>query len=392
MKIFSENVESIIKELELIKDSFGTTSIRKISDNIEMLESFYELLLETSGLRDTDALDILTKYDKYRDIKTSGRNLLRKKTIENFIQNKDFHKSTSGKVIKLYDKKFNYYGKKNLNLKEDEMCEILCNFLADEFNQADEFKQMINEKRIFRLYVDEKEFSELQAYGGYTMFDYITRNNFIVVSNDKSVKDMEMMRIIAHEFGHAIDNKESKFASRKDIVRYYWISSYGEVFSMLYEKLFVDYLLKNNIYKDSANWILFRAFYKPVYDNFNSLEYISSLEDKLITNKKYQKEENIPEQIEVSEDGVLYIAKAVIEDFDEVNRYSYGGLLANYFAYLKHNDEKEFKRQFDIFKNNRFKYFNPKLFEDLGTNIDEIISIYNKGLEEMTDNKKLILK
>ena len=45
----------------------------------------------------------------------------------------------------------------------------------------------------------------------------------------------------------------------------------------------------------------------------------------------------------------------------------------------------------EIFKSKRAGQFDPKLFETMGTNIDEVIKKYEKGLDEIT-NKKLILK
>ena len=38
----------------------------------------------------------------------------------------------------------------------------------------------------------------------------------------------------------------------------------------------------------------------------------------------------------------------------------------------------------------RFNMFNPSIFEDIGTNPDEIIKIYEKGLDDVSA-KKLIL-
>ena len=89
---------------------------------------------------------------------------------------------------------------------------------------------------------------------------------------------------------------------------------------------------------------------------------------------------------------MLYISSEVIGNLSETNLYSYGGIIANYFVYLKENDPDKFNREFTNFKAKRFNLFDFKIFEDLGTNIDEIINIYDKGLSEMTDTKKLILK
>ena len=109
MKIFSDNADSIKKELEIIKDSFGKTNFRKITDNIEMLAAFCKVLKDVTGEKDLDAEYMLNKNEKYVDIKYQNRRAMEKKVMQNFIANKDFHKSFSGKMIDIHDRDFKYY-------------------------------------------------------------------------------------------------------------------------------------------------------------------------------------------------------------------------------------------------------------------------------------------
>ena len=51
---------------------------------------------------------------------------------------------------------------------------------------------------------------------------------------NKNIRDINLMRMLAHEFCHVADNFERANASRNDNARYYWLSSYAEVYSMLY--------------------------------------------------------------------------------------------------------------------------------------------------------------
>jgi hypothetical protein len=390
MKIFSDDAESIKKELELIKENLIKTNSKRIIDIFEMLEGFYALLLETSGDIDEETEEILLKNKKYRELKAKERKILYKKNIKNFIKDKDMHNMFSGRVIDLYDKDFGYYNAKRLYLKEDQMFEIISDFLNDEFNQADRFKELCENKKIFKTNIDLYEDSEIKT-AGYTLYDYINKNSFVVLSNDPKIWDVNMMRIIVHEFGHVSDNIDRNDASINQNSKYYWVSSYAEVYSMLYEKLFFDYLIKNNIFKENALKGL-KNYYLDVYDNFNSVEYLSTLEDNLLINERYKRTSELVDQIKVDEDGSMYISAAILEGFNETKLYSYGGIIASYFADLKHSDLKEFNRQFSNFKTKRFDYFDFKIFEDIGTNIDEIINIYDKGLEELANNKKLILK
>ena len=387
MQIFSKNADSIKEELNIIKDSFITSKFKKIIDNIEMLEVFYLLLINVCDEYDDDAAEFLIKNKKYRIIKNQERRQLHKKFIQNFIDHKEFHNNISSKINDLYNREFNFYTEKSLYLKENQMHEIICDFLNDEFNQADSFNELINQKRLFRINNNDDSFSN---FAGFTVYDFISKNNFIVVSGEDNIRDVELMRVLVHEFGHVVDNFNKLSSSTKDVTRYFWISSYSEVYSLLYEKLFYDYLINKNIFRNNTLLNL-KQFYIDNFNYFNSLEYLSKLDDSLLINEKYKKDENIVDQIEIDENGMVSLALAIIDDFSDINKYSYGGLLANYFAELKHNDENEFNQKFEIFKSKRFNLFDPSLLKDLGTNTDDIVNIYSKGLDKIT-NKKLIFR
>lgn len=384
MKIFTDDDKSLIKELDFLKDSF--TKVRRLTDNIEMLESFYQVLIEVNGKADKEAEDLLIKNDEYRDLRFRERRMLHRRGISNFIDHKDFHKYASGKMIDISDKDYEYYINKSLYLKEDQMCEIICDFLNDEFNQADKFKKMISEGRIFTADIIQDEDGTLPTCG-YTMFDYLSKNNFIVLKNDNHIRDVETMRILVHEFGHVIDNIEKDSFNKSELANYNYFSGYIEVYSIMYEKLFYDYLIKKRIIENNAKWSE-KNLYSGIYDDFNSVEYLSNLDDYLLTNDRYKRDENFIDQISFED---LTVSRAVLDDFDDINQYSYGGLIGCYFASLRHEDLNEFNRQFEIFKSKRAGQFDPKLFEAMGTNIDEVIKKYEKGLDEIT-NKKLILK
>ena len=195
------------------------------------------------------------------------------------------------------------------------------------------------------------------------------------------------MRILVHEFGHVIDNMEKDSFNKSELANYNYFSGYIEVYSIMYEKLFYDYLIKKRIMENNAKWSE-KNLYSGIYDDFNSVEYLSGLDDYLLINDRYKRDENFIDQISFED---LSVSRAVLDDFDDINQYSYGGLIGCYFASLKQEDLNEFNRQFELFKARKAGQFDPKLFETIGTNIDEVIKKYEKGLDEIT-NKKLILK
>ena len=49
MKIFSNNVDTIKRELELIEENLVKINNKSITDNIEVLEAFYQLLRDVNG-------------------------------------------------------------------------------------------------------------------------------------------------------------------------------------------------------------------------------------------------------------------------------------------------------------------------------------------------------
>ncbi len=390
MKIFTDSSDSIVRELDTIKDSFGITKFKAMKDNIERLESFSELLYQISGTKDEESKRILEKFDKYKRANEEARLEQFRKRIKNFISDKDFHNSFSGKVIKAYQKRdFNYYRDRRLYLDEEQMLAIICDFLDSEFNQADEFRRMAFEGKILRFNLDSFEDKEMAA--GETVFNHLTRNNFIITAPIKLLADADLMRTLAHEFGHVADNIDKRFASVKDISNYAWVSSYVEVYSLLYERLFLDYLIKNNLFKEDALSGL-KEYYTDIYDQFNSIRYLSNLDDYLLTNLRYKSKKGIINQIEIDEAGEFIMPDGVYSDFADANKYSYSGVIANYFATLKHEDPEMFKKAFETFKRKRFDRFNPSIFEDIGTNPDEIIKVLEKGTTAVSTKKKLILE
>ena len=83
---------------------------------------------------------------------------------------------------------------KKLYLRDPYMAEILCDFLNDEFNQADKFIELAENKRIFKIDMEENEEETAIGTAGYTMYDYINKNSFVVISDDKEICDVNMMR------------------------------------------------------------------------------------------------------------------------------------------------------------------------------------------------------
>ena len=54
MKIFSDNYDALQNEIELIKDSLVKSKYKRLTDNFEMLESFYQIMYEITGKQEEE--------------------------------------------------------------------------------------------------------------------------------------------------------------------------------------------------------------------------------------------------------------------------------------------------------------------------------------------------
>ena len=381
-KIFNEDSNVIKEEIDKIKDSLLVAKPKELGGNFDMLEFLLSVYEEVFNEADLDAYNMFKDnrrlFSSFEDKYITSA----KKYSENFISNKDFHNEFSRRVIKKYKKNFPYTIRRDLNLKEDEMLDIMYDFLDDEFGSSNEFKKIVEGGRIFLTDLSDEE-DKTEMTGGYTIFNYITKNSMIVISDNKMIKDIKLMAILMHEFGHVADDLEkSKFRSRKDIINYNFSSSYVEIYSLLYEKLFYDYLINNNIYRDSTLYHL-GSFFEGIYYNFVELFYATIPENINIDNNKHLKY-SFDEDNDV-ELGVEYGLR------DNVS-YGYGGVLANYLANIKHESEDRFNSKMLDFNNARFGIFDEDIFDKLGTSTDEVIGYLNKDLKKLTNSKKLILK
>lgn len=381
-KIFNDDPNIVKEEIEKIKDSLLVCKQKNLSDNFDMLEFLLSVYSEIFNEVDLDAHNLFKGnrklFSRFEDKYISGA----KKNSENFIENKDFHNEFSGRVLKKYKKNFPFTIRRDLNLREDEMLDIMYSFLDDEFDNSDEFRKLVEGGRIFLSDLSE-ETSTTEITGGYTMYNYVTNNSMITISDNKMVKDIKLMAILMHEFGHVVDDIEkSKFRSRKEIVNYNFTSSYVEVYSLLYEKLFYDYLINNNIYRDSALYNL-GSYFEGIYYNFMELFYAS-----------------IPDNIDIDNNGHL---KYYCQECDDIElgveyglrnniAYGYGGVLANYLANIKQENEDRFNNKLMSFNNVRFNMFSEDIFDKLGTSTDEVVGYLNKDLKKISNSRKLILK
>lgn len=396
MKIFSKDIDSIHREIDSLKKGLLTCKSNDLIYYFYYLASEYQLIRDMGFKLDSNDIKILDDNVSYANIYETKVSKSKRKKIDNFIKNKALINDIANRMISIYDRNFNYRSIKPLYLEENQMAEIILDFLNDEFNQADKFKEMVNNNHIFNFGVGKEE--EKMNTSAYTIHNFITGNSMMCLSNNNYIVDVNLMKNIVHEFGHVIDAEYFKSFSKKDSFSYLLSSDYSEVYSILYEKLFLEYLIKNRIFKSNAHTELV-GLCIGIYNKFNSIGYLSTLDDNLLINLKYKKKiDEIKEKTNAEyedepflDEMIETINDTITSDFEGINLYSYGGLIAYYFSYLKQNDPSMYNEMIKKFDERKSRIFDSSIFETIGTTEDEIIEIYSKCLDRIT-GKKLILE
>ena len=191
---------------------------------------------------------------------------------------------------------------------------------------------------------------------------------------------------LGHEFGHTYDLNK---LSRKELdtyMRLSYSSIYGETISMMFEKLFYDFLFKKKYRLDDVKEIYTEFTFEGknyALDTF----ILSLLDDKTIRELSFDT---------VSRNDILQQVKSSFTRLDELEDhlsdrrldtwktplYAYG----DYFStILKDNvqneglDSKMMRKFFDI----RTKDFSPLVLEDCGFDMDTYQKVYKKDISRL---------
>lgn len=196
----------------------------------------------------------------YRDCFINRRNfkkfmkqadLYDKRFCSNFFDYKEFHKDYLGDILVSYGehvqklKDVPCSDESTWYLGKDKFYEILCGFL-DEYGLLEKFKEFLKKPRVFsKIKKNPKD-----DYSGLTIFNPINRDAAFLINNPDY--DLDTLFIYIHEFGHVVDLQSIEGDPYQALNSYAYRSSYPEVFSKLLEKLFLQYLIDNNIMSDQA--------------------------------------------------------------------------------------------------------------------------------------------
>lgn len=371
MKMFSNDISKINKDIEtlkrMLKNTRNTKQIIKIFSSLNNLINLKEDITQTESLEFYSDINFINEYIKEHD-KNESRN------INNFIRNKDFHnKIASETLLILEDKRFDCELEEvNQKFSTKDMYEIMMDFLS-KINKEKLLNKMIKEKRIFKVY------NTMEIVGG-TIFDNVLKNSYCYISNE--INDITKMTTIIHELGHVTDTNRNID------------SMYLESISMIYEKKFLDFLIKKRISPiDTIS--LIDDYYKEAYDNFKEVLVLSELDNGILRKQNYKK---------VNEDLLLkqLNGKQSLEYMDLSNIryinlrgclcYSYGKVIATYFTNLEKRDKELFNYKYKKFLSRDKRFLNEKEFKEIVTIPEVLFQSMEHELKKDNEIKQKIIK
>lgn len=378
-------IEKEIKNLELeLRSEKGRNRIVGIVSTIELLIELYN---DVSG-KTPESLNL---YKKINGKKVKISDEIQKKEsksyIKNFIDNKSFHGLFVNDLYYNMSRKEEelFSISRDVKLSYKEMYDIMMGYLSEE-GLADYLNKLLKDKRIFKGLNDDV------GYAGYATHNTINNTCCILIMDDDS--SVITMSAIIHELGHAIDftnlNNIKGFNFAND---YYLKSIYNEVFSMLTEKNFLSYLLKNNLYNEDV-CSLTEDYYSNIIESLKNLLVLSSLDDKLLVGDAYINLEpgRLMANVRKNNKDIVLHEDIIPSEIDIHNDlvYGYGGILATYYNYLKEKDPDKYNFYKERFLKNRANSFNIKEFSEMFPDYGELEEDVLKKMDEDIKIKKKV--
>lgn len=380
MKIFSEDISDIEKELDdLVKEvhhSHNLAERRCVLATLEALAYFYNIM-GYDGMKYLE--EVYSNKSFIRPI-TEKNGTIKNRINNDFIKNKDYY-------LDLLDNIFNDDVEVDLgynhnlsepNIDETEMYEILSDYFksTEKKETLDKFKYMSNNGRIQSIYFLD------DSTKGVTCLNLMTNDSRIFISKAIDSNPIRTMIALAHEMGHVADY--AKIKDLKSRVYYNFKSPFVEVLSSLYEKEFIDFLIKNNIYKYQTLNCL-GEFYDQLFSLAAQSSIYHAIPSKFLKHNRYMKltKEELIEEIS-KEHEVLVDSDEFPEpqdlNFFENLEYGYGRTLGTYFSRLKIEDKEKYQEEMSKFLSLRTDYFDKNYLEKIGTNTNKVVELVDRDI------------
>ena len=387
MKIISDNPNNLLEKLDIAKKQFENAKSRK--EKLAIWRYIYELektiprVIPEIDIEETTVKD--TKNNRIVDKKAVEQ---LEKVIKNFLIYKDFHniflegiQRKNAHELRRLNK---YLEEQNMNeyseitdLSEDDYYNILFEFM-NKIGLAKYFDKYVRGKRIY-----SSKLELINGASGIGLYNPISKDSDIVI--DRMEYDIFSMCSLAHEFGHIYDMNH--FSESIECYNNHTFQTFNdEVVSKTFERLFLDYLIENNILSEEAKDILF-DFYDCSYQFILTAYILTLIPDKYIIDSSY---------VNLSPTQIYKLVERYFSRNDPIKRnihenckvikihetykYAYGDIFSLIFKDRIKIDGYNLN-QLDEFFKYRGEPFSPEILEKLNINKDAYVKLYKKDIE-----------
>ena len=328
----------------------------------------------------------------YKDCFINRRNFLKfmkqadlysKRFCSRFYDFKEFHKDYLGDILIAYGehvkelKDVPCSDESTWYLGKDKFYDVLCGFL-EEYGLLDKFKEFVKKPRVFsKIKKNPKD-----DYSGLTIFNPVNKDAAFLIKD--ADYDLNTLFIYIHEFGHVVDLQSIDVDPYQVLNSYAYMSTYPEVFSKLLEKLFLQYLIDNNILSDQAKDKYMGQFLTN-HDFLMSSYMFSLLDDKYYRGGK---ELCISDERFIEEMCKYFSNRELIEKMVRENGlnlfndyiYGYGEIMATHLLEPVKADGLGCE-QFRDFQRIRFQPFDPEYLIKNGYSAEKFAEVLEKEVQ-----------
>lgn len=382
MKLGSE--KEILEELDFCLKCLNEEKERDVRFALyNYIQNLLRVLREIGSnytMRKSDIFKDLKMYQKFQ----KQEKLYKKMFNDNFCFYKDFFADYLNDILVRTEPLFykyiedNEYSLENDEFSEKEFLDIFCGF-CNKLGIGYLFDNVVDGKI---LSFDRKITDG--NYLGLMIHNPLNGKSHILV--DDFSYNIDSMFTLAHEMGHVYD--VSFFDSKLNVSKYndYMYKSLNvEVLSKLFEKLFLDYLIDNNIKKNVVIDKLIDSFIVE-HDYIYSLYVLSLLDDRYIDSDRY---------LDISKDRLFDLVSKYFEDKKEVYDtiknndfllidnavYAYGEIISLFLEDDVRDCSLSNSFLFNKFMDERFLEFSYNFMESNGFSPSKYQELYEKRLK-----------
>ena len=368
-----------------IKETFLLLNNSNNIDERVILTNYINSLYDSMSINEKNRVDVYKNEEEYNKIIERVFHYNRQMLI-NFIITKEFHHQFLDEVLTGVEKEYQVIDKDNIE-KDIEFGEKDFYYIFRSFMKSikieDLFDQIIKENRIHKSPIQKEGWNQYKIDNGYFLFNPLNKDYDIFINNFSY--NIKSMFTLAHEIGHLYDLYNLNTDANK-YNEYYFQSFYGEVYSELFERLCMNYMLSNNIEEE----VVISQSLNFEHDNFAnlSLAYILScldneflLEDDYYTSRKKKKV--------ASKVAKNFTNKKVVKNFIEIYdpmiipskyNYAYGNIISMILKELVLSDGLN-NELVKTFRESRNEVFNTKLLDKMNITSEKYLNLYQKELK-----------